>query len=293
MSVSIGETVGHAMKRAATAGSGTEVDLCVTDVSPVASVDRALVTVERLAQSASTGMSLKELAVDLHMNKATLHHTLAALRFRGWVEQNPDGNYLLGPGTRPILRWWTSDERVSTVLHPVLERISAETNELVHLGRLSHHSILYLDKVEPELALRVWSRIGSRAPAVRTALGRALLGARQVGRDDVGLWLDEMGTPPEGFNERTLGELEAVRTRGYASEVEENESGIACVAVPLQVGGHPLVAISVSAPVERMGPDRMERLAECITRRVGEADLPEIVTMPTTSEDEQTGGEDE
>src|SRR5690625_6100339 len=59
------------------------------------------------------------------------------------------------------------------IFAPALAAISLRTRELVHLGRLEGTEVVYLDKVEPERTLRVWSRVGSRAPAARTSLGRA------------------------------------------------------------------------------------------------------------------------
>jgi IclR family acetate operon transcriptional repressor len=40
--------------------------------------------------------ALNRLAVDLGLNKASLHHTLSVLRHRGFVEQDSNGNYRLG-----------------------------------------------------------------------------------------------------------------------------------------------------------------------------------------------------
>ena len=47
-------------------------------------------------------------------------------------------------------------------------------------------------------------------------------------------------------------ELEAARTRGYATEWEANEPGIACVAIAILRDGSPIAAASVTAPLERV-----------------------------------------
>ena len=58
--------------------------------------------------------------------------------------------------------------------------------------------------------------------------------------------------------------LERARARGYATEDQENEVGISCVAVPLLRSGSAVAAVSVTAPAERMTPARVERLHEQI-----------------------------
>jgi DNA-binding IclR family transcriptional regulator len=60
--------------------------------------------------------------------------------------------------------------------------------------------------------------------------------------------------------ERLRAVLDEACDRGYAAEVEENEPGIACVAVALLRAGRPVAAVSITAPVERMaGAARDER----------------------------------
>ena len=42
----------------------------------IASVDKALLTLQRLGEVGAEGRALNRLAADLGLNKATLHHTL-------------------------------------------------------------------------------------------------------------------------------------------------------------------------------------------------------------------------
>src|SRR5690625_6893645 len=79
------------------------------------------------------------------------------------------------------------------VLAPALAAISLRTRELVHLGRLEGTEVVYLDKVEPERTLRVWSRVGSRAPAARTSLGRALLAADGIAESRLAPYAEAVG----------------------------------------------------------------------------------------------------
>lgn len=125
--------------------------------------------------------------------------------------------------------------------------------------------VLYLDKVEPERTLRVWSRVGSRAPAARTAMGRAMLAADGARGDALTAYAQatEGGADEAGsvISLQHLTEVvdEAAR-RGWSTEIEENEPGIACVGVALTRTGGRSVAVSVTGPLERMGAARRKEV---------------------------------
>lgn len=221
--------------------------------SPLGSVDKALLTLDALARAGAGGLALADLAAQVGANKSTLHRTLAALRHRGYADQRPDGAYTLGPAVLSLGAAYLAEDNLPGLLRPALEALRDEVDELVHLGTLAGQEVVYLDKVEPQRPLRVWSAVGRRIPVATTALGRALLAATP---DD--------GTEPgaDGAPDATLRDaLAAARERGYATETEENEPGIACVAVALLRAGRPVAAVSITAPVERMtGPARDARV---------------------------------
>ncbi|WP_298454714.1 IclR family transcriptional regulator [uncultured Cellulomonas sp.] len=228
--------------------------------SPVESVDRALLTLQTLARAGATGMSLAELAGALHLNKSTVHRALAALRFRGFVAQDSaTGAYLLGSAATRLSDDFLGDENLPVLLHAGLVALCGVADELVHLGVLDGTQVVYLDKVEPERSVRVWSAVGRRSPAVTTALGRALLAFRGTDRSALAGYVRAAGR--DGVDvDHVWQVLEQARARGYATEVEENEAGISCVAVPLLRSGSAVAAVSVTAPAERMTPERVAAL---------------------------------
>jgi DNA-binding IclR family transcriptional regulator len=63
--------------------------------------------------------------------------------------------------------------------------------------------------------------------------------------------------------ERLSGELEAIRSRRYAIDLEENECGVRCVAAPMVDGLRGSVtAISISGPRVRLEDNRLAELAQ-------------------------------
>lgn len=248
--------------------------------SPVEAVDRALLVLEALAPAGPRGVGLAELASTLGVHKTTLHRVLAALRYRGFVAQDPaSGAYLLGAGATRLADDFLGEENLPVLLHPALVALCAATDELVHLGVLSGGHVVYLDKVEPERPVRVWSAVGRRSPAVTTALGRALLAHRGTDRVMLTGYVRAAGVARVVDAEHVWSVLEQARARGYATEEQENEVGISCVAVPLLRSGSAIAAVSVTAPAERMTPDRVEAL-HAVLREVLPPLLPAGVSLP-------------
>ncbi|MCL3859395.1 IclR family transcriptional regulator [Actinotalea sp. K2] len=252
----------------------------MTETSPVESVDRALLTLEELARAGAHGRSLAELASALGLNKTTVHRALAALRFRGFVTQDPtSGAYLLGPSATQLAEDFFSDENLPVLLHPALVALCGVADELVHLGVLSGTHVVYLDKVEPQRSVRVWSAVGRRSPAVTTALGRALLAYRGTDRTMLAGYVQAAGERGAVDLDRVWTVLESARATGFATEEQENEPGISCLAVPLLRSGAAIAAVSVTAPAERMTPERLTALHQEICRTLPGL-LPPGLTLP-------------
>ncbi|WP_129339315.1 IclR family transcriptional regulator [Cellulomonas endophytica] len=228
--------------------------------SPVEAVDRALLVLQALAPAGPRGLTLAELAGALGLNKTTVHRVLAALRHRGFVQQDPGGAYVLGAAATRLADDFLGEENLPVLLHPALVALSGAADELVHLGVLSGSHVVYLDKVEPERSVRVWSAVGRRSPAVTTALGRALLAYRGTDRRALAGYAAAVRGEHPVDEERAWEALELARAHGVAREVEENERGISCVAVPLLRSGTAVAAVSVTAPAERMTDARVAGL---------------------------------
>ncbi len=248
----------------------------MADSSPIESVDRALQALALLADAGPRGLVLAEVATRLDIHKTTAHRTLAALRYRDFVTQDATtGAYALGGAAIALGESYLAGDNLAVSLHPALVALSRDVAELVHLGVLVGTEIVYLDKVEPDRAVRVWSQVGRAIPAVRTAMGRALLAFRGIDRAQLA------GYAPAADVDRVWVELERARTLGRAVEDQENEPGIGCVAVPVLRGDVPVAAVSVTAPVERLDD---ERVAEIHRRMLATLPplLPPTLHLPGT-----------
>jgi DNA-binding IclR family transcriptional regulator len=235
----------------------------------VEAVDRALALLLALADAGPGGATLAELAATAEVNKATAHRALATLRARGFaMQQTTAGPYVIGPAAMQLADRAFTPANLARALHPALVALSHEADELVHLGILVGTQVQYLDKVEPERAIRVWSAIGQLVPVASTAMGRALLAARGVTGQRLDEYLPMQPADKAVSAERLRSSVEAATTMGYAVELGENEPGVACVGVALMHGSSAVAAVSITAMTSRMSAGRQRELARMISRVV-------------------------
>lgn len=265
-------------ERTGTTGAGD--DGTTAAAPPVEGVDRALRTLDAVAAAGPAGVALADLSATLGVHKTTVHRSLAALRHRDYVAQDPvTGRYALGPAAVALADRFFAEDDLPARLHGTLTALCAATDELVHLGVLSGVQVVYLDKVEPERPVRVWSAVGRRNWAATTALGRAMLAFRDTPDGALAGYVGAVEPAGRVDAARLATELADARRRGYAVEQQENEPGIACLAVPLLRGSRPVAALSITAPADRMTPPHMATLHTRV-RAVVPPLLPPGLTLP-------------
>lgn len=238
--------------------------------SPVASVDRAL-RILTLIGGAATGLSLDELAVKLDIPKSSLHRILAALKFRKFVSQPEIGGvYFLGTELLATAFRFHDMLDLRALIHPLLVRLSADLNETTHMAVLDGSEIVYQDKIEVTThTIKLSSVIGGRNPAHATGVGKALLAWTYPTDEAVRAWAAPWEPLPR-LTGRTVKsaahlaeELARVREQGYAIDVEENEVGVRCAAVPIFLGRKvPAAAVSITVLGSRAEVRRLNELGE-------------------------------
>lgn len=245
----------------------------------VEAVDRAVRLLVALAEAGAAGAGLGDLADKVEVNKSTAYRALSTLRAHSFAMQSDStGRYRLGPSAIALGDVFWGADNLRVAVRPALIALSREVDELVHLGVMVDDQVLYLDKVEPERAIRVWSSVGQRVPAATTSLGRALLAAGDVPDDQLRAYLRAVPPGRDVSWERLRDVVHEARSRGYATEVEENEPGVACLGMAILRGERTVGALSITSLAERMTPDRQVSLAERIGSVVGPL-LPEELVL--------------
>lgn len=253
--------------------------VAMAEIPRVEAVDRAVRLLVALAEAGATGAGLGDLADKVGVNKSTAYRALATLRAHSFAMQSDGtGRYRLGPSAIALGDVFWGSDNLPVAVHPALVALSREVGELVHLGVMTDDQVLYVDKVEPERAIRVWSSVGQRAPAATTSMGRALLAAGDVPDDQLRAYL--RAVPPDRAMswEHLRDVVHEARSRGYATEVEENEPGVACIGMAILRENRTVGALSITSLADRMSPDRQVSLAKAIHGVVGPL-LPEGLAL--------------
>ena len=240
-----------------------------TEESPVTSVDRALRILTEIGE-APRGLSLDELWGRLRIPKSSLHRILAALKYRRFVSQpEPGGAYFLGTDMLATAFRFHDMLDMRALVHPLLARLTSELNETTHMAVLDGAEVVYQDKIEATHSIKLSSVIGGRNPAHATGVGKALLAWTYPSDEAIRAWAAQWEPLPHR-TERTITsgdrlaeELAGVRERGYALDVEENEIGVRCAAVPIFLGKViPAAGISVTVLGFRADLGRLGELGQ-------------------------------
>jgi len=223
----------------------------------------------------------------MSVSDSTASRLLARLEARGFVERYPEtGFYALGPR---ILTLAGVAMNHSDVRRAALEEMYRLVHALglgANLAVLRESGVFYLGNLDGRHAPRYYTLLGRRYPLHATALGKILLAWREPAEISalvsVPAGARPGSTPPsmapsaptteltgtalQRYSPSTIGDvgallrqLELVRSRGYATEVEELAHGRACVAAPIRGrNGSVIAGLSVSGPVGIMNLEERE-----------------------------------
>jgi len=240
----------------------------------VQSVARALFLLEAVARTDEAPLS--QITRETGLTPSTAHRLLATLIACGYVMQSAEsGRYRL---THKVVAIAGDAEarqaRLRSGARPHLDAVRQATGETVNLVILEGFSATYVDQVEGSAAVRMFTQIGRRVPAHATGAGKALL-AFQPEASLEPLFAAE---PFAGLTPMTITraaelreELAGARDRGYATDIEEYESGVGCVAAPvLGSDGRAVAAISVSAPLARLQALDVAKVGAALAGRTAE-----------------------
>jgi len=214
------------------------------------SVERALLLIESLATGPKR---LGELAETLGTHKSTVLRTLQAFEKHGWVRREGDlPVFSLGLRLLDLSSSILEDLDIRKVARPELARLGAETGETVHLAIRDGSEMVYLDKVESVHPVRMYSRVGARAPLHCTGVGKVLLAFTPV-EDWPELELRQFTSDTLVTHDDLVAAGLEIRRRGWGWDEQEHEETVRCIAAPVFGSrGEVIAAVSLSVPTSRL-----------------------------------------
>lgn len=178
------------------------------------------------------------MAKALAIPKSSAHALLATLAQIGFLKRTREGRYRLGWRILALSQVLLSTSSWREEARRAMEELVARFGETTHLAVLECGRVVYVEKLEGTRAVRVVNTgVGVELPAHCSAVGKVLLAFRPW--EEVERIMAERGMP--AFTPNTITtldelktELQAVRERGYAYDIEEVVPELCCVAAPIR-----------------------------------------------------------
>lgn len=230
------------------------------------SVQRVFMIIEQMCREEESSVTALSKATGL--NKTTVFRFLNTLVNMGYAVKNEKTEmYSLTLKFLRISSRKLESYDIQRELHPILQSISSEFGETVHLVERNNNRVVYIDKFESDTnSVRMVSRIGMSLNIFTTAVGKAML-AHLENSEIKSLW-DELPHNKKTSHTITdfevfMKEIDIIRECGFAKDYEENELEVRCVAVALSDAyGVYRYAVSVSAPKNRMTDEKVDKISK-------------------------------
>jgi len=242
----------------------------------IQTVSNALRLLEVFGDEEELGVT--EISRRLALHKNNVFRLLATLEEKGYVEQSLGSErYRLGVRCLEVGQAYAHSRTLVRLARPAVEALSLATGETAHLGTLEAFQVVHLDGEQPPHLVVTPLRVGRRLDAHCTALGKMLLACRSPSA-----WESITERAAEGGalaahtpatvqdRDKLFDHLQAVASQGFAIDLEECEQGLCCAAAPVfDASGHAVGALSVSAPLFRLGEEALR--GETVPQVVGSA----------------------
>lgn len=211
--------------------------------------------------------SVSDLSRHLKMSKSSVSTMLKTFAAAGLVQQSPTTQrYQLGLRCLELGYLASSRLVLRDYAYPHLEALLGETNHIVYMAILHQGEILYIEALYPPRRKTNYSSQGRRMPLYCTGIGKAALAFMPT--EYIERYLQ--ATTLHGYTATTITspdtlrhELASIRTRGYATDRQEREEGIQCVAAPIKgAHGQLIASISVSGAASEITEASFAELAQ-------------------------------
>jgi DNA-binding IclR family transcriptional regulator len=223
-------------------------------------------------------IGISEIARSLTMSKTAVQRLVNALAKFEFLEQNPiTRRYRIGVGALYVGSLYLKGRSLENEARPFMRDTVRDLGHTCQLAVLHDGAMIITVSIEGPGPIKYSVPVGHRLPVHTSATGKAVLSMRDDA--EVEAILADIGMPqrttksmrtPAAMKEF----LRQVRTRGYATNWEENQAGIGSIAAPI-ADGHSVSAVGIAFPVSVVRkadiPVLGARIAECaraISRRL-------------------------
>ncbi len=244
--------------------------------NPIQVIERMMKLLEVLSQHPEP-LGLKQIAQYTGLHPSTAHRILSSMSADRIVDRVEPGSYRLGMRLLELGNLVKSRISVRELALPLMRELHAQTGETANLSVRHDDEIVYVERSSSgRSAMRVVHVIGARASLHVTAAGKLFL--LEEGPARLREYAKRSGLAAHTRNTITSlplleRELERIAHQGWATDNEEAELGVRCIAAGIRDdAGRLVAALSLSTPADRMKPQwgpLVKHVAERISAAIG------------------------
>jgi IclR family transcriptional regulator, acetate operon repressor len=263
-----------------------------TEESPSGLLERTLGVLELLAENA-VGLQLYDIAERLSIPRSATHRVLVSLIKHGYVRQERvQGTYQLTAKITSLAFTYLSRSGITDFAQPVLDRLAAESSELVRLGVINGKDLVWVAKSQGSPSgLRYDPDMGQVARLSCSASGHAWLSCLA---DEEALALatsqgfgsrNEYGPRAPETKEALLRYIRKARKHGFAIATQTYTHWSNAIAAPIR---HPKTqevdgVVVIAGPSVRFTEPRMEGIVTELLAAARELSLtPATSSVPSS-----------
>lgn len=229
-------------------------------------VERALALLGCFSDEHSE-LRISDLSARTGLGQSTVSRMVASLDRLGFVTQDSrTGLYRLGTTTITLGSVALNSSPVFRAARQIAQSLAQTTGLGVNIAELRDDQLFYLANFEGSNAPKSFTMTGRTAPLHATGMGKAILS--ELSEETVTEYFDRgLAVPYTPHTITVLDDMQSafkeIRSRGFATEIEELAFGRACLAAPIRGrAGEVIAALSVSGPLSAIDlTDRQQELA--------------------------------
>jgi len=219
---------------------------------PHKTLAKALEVLEAFSANQDT-WGVRELSREVEINPATVYRILQTLKNKGYLEQNEDQSYSLGPQVLKLANLYSARNPLPAIAKKVFESFADRFEHNLYLGMLNQFEVIYLAVLDGRGPIKIAVEPGLSLPLHSNAMGKVLLAFEDKEFIEKFLENNQLKT----FTARTISgpeellkQLEVIRQQGYAINDGEQFDSVGAVAVHLSAPErHPInLAVSLTYP---------------------------------------------
>ncbi|KEO84727.1 IclR family transcriptional regulator [Tumebacillus flagellatus] len=222
-------------------------------------------------------LTLTEMVQLLQAPKTSVYRMARSLEDMGFLTKGPDNKYALGLLFLQFGKLVSERLEVRHVALPIMKRLRDEVDEAVNLIIPDGGDAIYIEKLDTNHPVRVYTQVGRRAPMYAGACPRILL--THLPEEELERYLARTellpfasGTITDRYHLREV--LDESRRTGYTVSHSELEDHTSAVAAPIRDhSGLVIAGLSIAGPTSRFQAEHLPPLVEACVQGAQEISM--------------------